>query len=510
MKKIKTVREKYEVEVSKLPQPVLGAHSEWVDLYHFAWRLAARNIRKSRGRWHMDAAWDPNRNFQWVWDTSFMALYCRYGAGQYPGVQSLDNFYELQRKDGYIAMTYCLDTKREPWSPPERINPPLFAWVEWEYARTTGDTSRFARVIPHIEKHMEWIDANRRTRPHRRRVARDNNFEGCGESKNQYQLYYFKDAGSSGMDDSPRAPRLPEAGELMDWIDLSAQMALSFRMLALMHEQIGSRKGAAHWAKRAKEVGVLINDELWCKKSRFYHDRMIPENFVASKTAAGFWPILAGICKGDRLESLIGHLQNKSEFNRPTPVPSLSADDPNYEESGVYWLGGVWAPTNYMITRGLMTAQRGDVAHDIACRYMGVLARTYKKVKPHTLWECYSPEFDRPGLQAYIRTQVKPDFVGWTGIGPIAMLIENVIGLDIDAMKRLVTWDVRLTEEHGVRNMDLGVMGRATFLAKARKNAAARVDIEIQAEGSFSGVVRCSNRTIRFKSSPGKTIRVSC
>ena len=48
----------------------------------------------------MDAAWDPERNYQWVWDTCFMALYCRYCAAQYPGVESLDNSYELQRDDG--------------------------------------------------------------------------------------------------------------------------------------------------------------------------------------------------------------------------------------------------------------------------------------------------------------------------------------------------------------------------------------------------------------------------
>lgn len=93
-------RETYEVDVSMLPRPFVADRPKWVALHDFAWRTAAQHIRWPRGRWHMDAAWDPERNYQWVWDTCFMALYCRYCAAQYPGVESLDNSYELQRDDG--------------------------------------------------------------------------------------------------------------------------------------------------------------------------------------------------------------------------------------------------------------------------------------------------------------------------------------------------------------------------------------------------------------------------
>ncbi|WP_414632104.1 hypothetical protein, partial [Acetomicrobium sp. UBA5826] len=32
-------------------------------------------------------------------------------------------------------------------------------------------------------------------------------------------------------------------------------------------------------------------------------------------------------------------------------VPSLSADDLQYNPNGDYWRGSVWPPTNYMILR---------------------------------------------------------------------------------------------------------------------------------------------------------------
>lgn len=451
---------------SQLPQPVLGAHPEWVELYNQAWRLAAKHIRESRGRHYMDCAWNPNKNYQWVWDTCLISMYCRYGAGQYPGIQSLDNFYELQREDGYISMTYDLDTGEEPW--PNRINPPLLAWAEWEYYRATGDDSRFKRVIPHIERLMAWIDANRRNRPHRRLRARDCPPDGRGGSVDEYQLYYFTDCGSAGMDDSPRTPRIEEAGQFFDWVDLSSQMVLSFRMLGRIHEVLGSTERSLYWEHRAVELGELINVELWCEKTRFYHDRSLPDKFVGHKTAAGFWPILAGICSPDRLSLLIEHLKDENEFNRPTPVPSLSADDGNYCAKGTYWVGGVWAPTNYMITRGLMLAGCANQAHEIAMKYVGAIARTFAGVQPHTLWECYSPEYDLPGLTAYTKERVRPDFVGWTGVGPIAMLIENILGIDINVPERRVNWTILLTEEHGVRRLPVGQGVWADFLCEER------------------------------------------
>lgn len=494
----------FQVDFERLPKPFFGRHKAWSDLADFAWKRAAAHVRKSRGRWHMGVAWGPTCNYQWVWDAVFMTLYCRYGNGQYPGIQSLDNFYELQREDGYIGMTYDMTTGEEPW--PNRINPPLFAWAEWEHYRTTNDDSRFERVLPHIERLMAWIDDNRRNAPHRRARARAK--EHLESEAGSYRLYYFEDCGSSGMDNAPRTPRSPEAGRFFDWIDLSSQMALSFRTLGRMHAVRGTSDRAAHWENRARELGKLINDELWCAQTRFYHDRTLPLNFVSAKTVAGFWPLLAGICPRSRIAALVDHLRDPRVFDRPFPVPALAADDPNYDPRGTYWNGGVWAPTNYVITRGLMRSGEGDEAHRIAVKYLNGLVKTFDSVKPHTLWESYAPESFRPGLTAYTGELVKPDFVGWTGLGPIAMLIENVIGIDLDAPARRLTWDIRLTEEHGVEKLGYGG-GHVTVRCARRAGLSAPAHVELCSDTDLSVVIRCGDRCRRSRICAGKILTLT-
>jgi glycogen debranching enzyme len=271
-----------------------------------------------------------------------------------------------------------------------------------------------------------------------------------------------------------------------------------------MHDVLGNAERAAHWEDRASALGEIINRKLWCARTHFYHDCNISHRFVASKTAAGFWPLLAGICDHERTDALVAHLQDEREFDRPTPVPALSADDPNYSSHGEYWIGGVWPPICYMVARGLLTAGRGDVAHEIALKYISALARTYAHFTPHTLWECMSPEEDKPGTVAYGDALVKPEFVGWAGIGPIAMLIENVLGIEANAPEGRIEWTIRLTGEHGIRNLSLGQLGKVTLLCAARKSVGDPAQVQIAAERPLQLLLHRDGKVARASAAQGK------
>ena len=67
-----------------------------------------------------------------------------------------------------------------------------------------------------------------------------------------------------------------------------------------------------------------------------------------------------------------------------------------------------------------------------------------------TIYENYMPEQPSKGAPA------KPNFVGWSGLFPINILFEYVFGIHPNAKKEKIVWDIRLLEEHGVKNYPLG------------------------------------------------------
>ena len=84
---------------------------------------------------------------------------------------------------------------------------------------------------------------------------------------------------------------------------------------------------------------------------------------------------------------------------------------------------------------------------------------TYVRFEPHTIWECYAPDFYTP---AYIETgekkHARPDFCGWSALGPIAAYIEFVLGFHtVDAFEKKVCWEKPVGESRiGIENLRFG------------------------------------------------------
>ena len=49
----------------------------------------------------------------------------------------------------------------------------------------------------------------------------------------------------------------------------------------------------------------------------------------------------------------------------------------------------------------------------------------------------------------------RKDFVGWTGLPPIAVLIEYIFGIRANLQEREITLDVTLTDAYGSKNTPL-------------------------------------------------------
>ena len=475
-----------ELKEDLLPRPYVEGRELWRTMHDFTWRCAYDHIHHREGLASPDYIYNAlNPEYQWVWDTCFIALYTRYLPDLYPGIQSLDNFYAWQRDDGYISMTYTIQEGKEAYG--ERVNPPLFGWAEWEHYRTTGRKDRIKRVLPHLIRHFDWLFK------HRRHIL---------------NLYWFEDSGSSGMDNSPRGRRNAEAGKHMGWVDLSSQVALLALCISRLARAVGEMGIAGRFHDTWEYSAKWVQNSCWCPRSGFYHDRLDDSNWLASKTVAGFWPMLAEFALPEQAASLAAHLENPATFGRACPVPSLSYDDPSYLDSGAYWLGGVWAPTNYMVFSGLRKYGRRDLARRLAAKYLDHMARTWSEYAPRreTIWEVYSPEKPEPSVHER-RTQnvCMHDFVGWSGLGPTAMLYEDILGLDVDVPNRTLTWDIGLPESHGVENFPFGA-ARIDLNCEARTSADAPARITAKSTADLKLVARCADREKILSLRKGKAV----
>ena len=83
---------------------------------------------------------------------------------------------------------------------------------------------------------------------------------------------------------------------------------------------------------------------------------------------------------------------------------------------------------------------------------------TWKEFEPHTVWEAYSPTRHAPSSCKYNSGEpyVKPDFCGWSALGPVNLIIENLLGIRADGVGRVVRWRLHQTCRHGIRDLQFG------------------------------------------------------
>lgn len=452
----------------EFPKIIFDARPRWVALYERAVKLALENIDSTEYRpgWLPQMTCMPGVPFIWQWDSCFMALYAKYLNGVIAPMNNLDNLYSLQSEDGYISMAYDIIKGTQAYG--VRVNPPLYAWCEWEYYRFSGDKSRIERVLPILVNYFNWLKDNRRR-------------------KNG--LYFFEDTGSSGMDNSPRsgyAAKFQDGSDVC-WIDMACQQIISANFIAKLAEVAGKHDIAATFTGEAKSLAETVNAHHYKSTTGFYYDVFNPtDNALANKTVAGFWPLLARITDSERTRSLIKHLTDPAEFWTEHPVPSLSADDPNFVPDGGYWLGSVWAPTNYMVVKGLQANGYCALAREISMKHLEMMAQTADNPAFDNIWECYSPTAARPATRGKKENQngmlVRDRFVGWSALGPVAMFIENILGLDFNGAENVINWHISSNHRHGIENFRFA--GKEISLLCEGKSAPGKSVIKVSSTGS--------------------------
>lgn len=457
-----------------IPAPVLEQNNEWTQMYWFCWKTAFNKMKQPKDGSpfvsnYIDEAFSK---YIYQWDTHFMIMFWKYVHHIFPSIQSHDNFYRCQHPSGYICREIDEATGADAvWiSMDNTINPPLYPWVEYDYYRISGDDSRFNIILPPLEKYAQWLDTDRK------------------KIGTKHNLYWQTNLGS-GMDNSPRTGS--------GWVDISAQLVMFYKDIARIAKHIGDEKRAAAFAAKADSIGKRINQFMWNEEQGLYFDVDDEGKQIPVKTIACFWPLMAGLCNPSQAEKLKKHLMNEKEFFTLIPFPTLSKDHPAYHPRGDYWLGGVWAPTNYMSIKGLENYGFIDEARKASEVYLSGMYEVYRQTQ--TVWENYSPDSLLRGNQS------KKDFVGWTGLGPIALLIENVIGIHTDGLSKTIYWDIHRTDRHGIEKLRLRD-ATVTLICNRRNTLTEPCIISVECDKPVDVIVTINNRKITKHCNSGKTV----
>lgn len=285
--KNKTVRvvSGYEIDMSDLPKVHFGEHPEWAELFDKAWDTHKGNIRKARSAlnptpnsYYVDEAYN---DYIYAWDTMFMTMFNKYGLNQFPTLSSLDNFYYHQvdsagPDDGFIdrevsEVTGEFAAWNAAYDDPKSLNPPLWAWAEWEQYLVHGDVDRFTKVIngktifERLISHFNFVERTR----------------------TMSNGLYGKTTGlANGLDNTPNQ----DHGDLTQtYNDLSIQQAQAAYYISLISKELGDTNKELAFKAKYEELKQKINDLLWSEDGKFYFNLDQNGNFTNIATPTGLW-----------------------------------------------------------------------------------------------------------------------------------------------------------------------------------------------------------------------------
>jgi hypothetical protein len=469
----------------QLPEPIWEGHDSTIACYWRAWELAFGNLKQPDAgndfaRNYCDTAFNGNL---FMWDSAFVTCFGIYGRRSFDFQGTLDTFYRKQHADGFICREISEQDGQDTFHrfDPSSTGPDILGWAEWNHFQKTGDHQRLERVFPPLVAYHQWLRAWH-TWP-----------DGS----------YWSTGWGCGMDNLPRVKDRDHEnwghGHLT-WVDATFQAILSAKILLQMAAVLGRQDEVRDLRNEFDQLVEYANHNLWDEKIKFYFDCLPEGRLSPVKHIGAYWALLAGCIPQDRMSGFTAHLADPREFNRAHRIPALSADDPDYD--GDYWRGAVWAPTNYMVLKGLDETGQSDLAHQIAMNHLENVVKVFelddtrwegagqfrqffhledlKYDDKHTLWENYAADVIRPGSHS------KPGYVGWSGLPPIAVLFEDGFGLTPEAASDRLTWRVQLLEEHGVRRYPFGLHGIVDLICASRVSRLDRPSIDIHSNVPLS------------------------
>ena len=99
----------------------------------------------------------------------------------------------------------------------------------------------------------------------------------------------------------------------------------------------------------------------------------------------------------------------------------------------------------------------------------------------------------------------RKDFVGWTGLPPIAELIEYIFGIRANYEENHITLDVNLTDAYGIDRYPYGEDGNIAFKVARRSSPTEKPKVTIKTNVPFKMTLMWGSQKAEIEVKAGTT-----
>lgn len=408
---------------------------DFVDIYNKTWSwVSSYWINPESGELDPEGLFIYPENDNYIlnqFESIFSSFFLVYSNRNFDPCHNIDYFYSHQEENGAIRWKYDVKSNQPVLDKenPEGVGLPLFAFAEYNLYHKSANKRRIKDVMPFLQKYMDWLDAT---------------------FKQENGLYAVPVA-SSSMSNSPRDKAYYP-------VDFNACMAINASYMSALGDILNDKDLSFQYKRLYFSIKTRINSLMWDNDTGFYYDLDKDQNRLSVKTIAAYWTMLAEIPNADKADRLVEHLNNPDTFGTEHPFPTLSADDPNFSETGNGYCGSVMPAFNFMVIKGLEKYGQYELARECAIRHLYFVLETLMPNDDKTqgdLFEAYLPNKEGKATMKKNPDFARPRYLLTTALSTIALMIENVIGLSISLPRKTVDWIIPNLEIMGIENLSL-------------------------------------------------------
>jgi neutral trehalase len=240
-------------------------------------------------------------------------------------------------------------------------------------------------------------------------------------------------------------------------VDFNTQAALNASRMAKLGHVLNDKDIEFRYRRMYFSLKTRINQLMWNEDAGAYFDLNEAKEQIPVKTIATFWPLLTDIPNEARSARLVDHLKDPQSFGTENPFPTVAVDEPTFSEEGNGWRGSVFPQYTFMVIKGLEKQHQWEMAREYAIRHLYYMLDTLHPEggQRGNVWEAYRPTRDGAASMEGNKEFPRAMYVPSVGLSTIALMIENVVGLEVSLPRKTVRWIVPTLEIMGIENLNL-------------------------------------------------------